>query len=262
MSLGKAVRPIAFANLLIGLLAWGVIWGVWSATAADAPSGNDLGMREVRGRAYDLSAGPDALIAGATVAYTRDGSPGGVVTTDERGEFSFALPLYDTDRVRITASADGFTSATISLSGGDVVYRFPTVELGLLPAHSGHRISGHLSSDVFCSRDAGGVGINLEPSGRSTLTTADGTFAFEHVSAGDYVLHIESGDFDVPVTVMDEDAVVQFCINCADALDSAPQFGARATGATCRGDCDQKAVVTAGELVRSVSLVLGARAAD
>jgi len=52
MSLGKAVRPIAFANLLIGLLAWGVIWGVWSATAADAPSGNDLGMREVRGRAY------------------------------------------------------------------------------------------------------------------------------------------------------------------------------------------------------------------
>ena len=90
---------------------------------------------------------------------------------------------------------------------------------------------------MFCSRDADGVGITLEPSGRSTLTAADGTFAFEHVSDGDYVLHIESGDFDVPVTVADEDAVVQFCINCADALDIAPLSGTAGTSVAAHGSC-------------------------
>jgi len=237
-----ARRPQQLVRVLLGLLVGSAGWALGTVSpAAGQPAAavrsSDLGKREIRGRAYDLSAGPDALIAGATVTYARLGSRGRAVTTDERGEFSFALPLHDTDDVRISAAAPGFSPATITLSAADVVYRFPTIELGLLPAQSGHRISGHLTSDVFCSRDADGVGITLEPTGRSTLTAADGTFAFEHVVDGDYILHIESGDFDVPVAVAGDDAVVQFCISCADALNIEPRSGLPGTSVAAQGSC-------------------------
>ena len=204
-------------------------------SAARAAAG-DLGAREVRGRVYDLTGGPDALIAGATLSYASE-SGGGLVSSNDRGQFAFTLVLNDADHVRITATTRGYEPATITLSARDVVYRFAAVELGLVPVQSSHRISGHLSSDILCTRDAAGIGITLEPTGRSTLTAADGTFAFEQVSDGEYVLHIETGDFDVPAVVVGEDVVVQFCIHCADALTIAPQFGPPGTTVSARGSC-------------------------
>jgi hypothetical protein len=190
----------------------------------------------VRGRVYDLNTGPDALIAGATLSYASEAG-GGLVSSDDAGQFIFTLVLHDADQIRITATAPGYQPAMFTFSARDVVYRFATVELGLVPAQTSHRISGHLSSDILCNRDAAGVGISLEPTGRSTITAADGTFTFENVSDGDYVLHIETGDFDVPATVADEDVVVQFCIYCADALIIAPQAGPPGTTVAAQGTC-------------------------
>jgi hypothetical protein len=189
------------------------------ATQPSAPRGDTRGAREIRGRVYDLSAGPDGLIAGATVSYVHfvgtERAAADAIRSDGRGEFVFTRALRDSDLIRITATAPGYETLSISASAGDLIYRFPVVEFGLMPvADSVHRVAGHLSSDSSCARRAGGAVLTLQPTGRSTLTAADGTFAFEHVANGDYVLHVDSSDADIPVTVAGKDALVQYCVDC------------------------------------------------
>jgi hypothetical protein len=202
----------ALAVLLIARAAVG------GSDASAAAVAGDLGQREIRGRVYDLASGPDALIAGATVTWVDPRNPLArhTLRTDARGEFILPLSLRDSDVVRITSEAPGYDPLTISPRAVDLVYRFPIVELGLRPrAESVHRIAGHLAADSFCAGDQATRAIALLPTGRSTLSSDGGAFAFDGVADGDYVLRTGAGGPGVPVRVAGRDAVVQVSISCS-----------------------------------------------
>lgn len=102
-------------------------------------------------------------------------------------------------------------------------------------ATPGYRVSGHLSGGNFCLSDASPVVVELTPTGRVAMTGTDGTFAFDGVASGDYVLAVDTRPFQLPLTVADHDEAVQFCLDCPAALRVEPRHGLAGSIATAVG---------------------------
>ena len=220
-------RALTWLVFALAVLAIARAAAAGTAAPPSSEQAGSLGHREIHGRVYDLAEGPDALIAGATVSYVdpRDSDPRvrRTLHTDAHGEFTLPLTLRDSDVIRITTEAPGYEPLTISPLAVDLVYRYPVVELGLRPrADSVHRIAGLLATDPVCAGEKATRAIALLPTGRSTLSSDGGSFAFEGVVDGDYVLRTEPGGPGVPVRVAGRDAVVQVSVGCSNALATSP----------------------------------------
>ena len=218
-------RALTWLVFALAVLAIARAAAAGTAAPPSSEQAGSLGHREIHGRVYDLAEGPDALIAGATVSYVdpRDPRVRRTLHTDAHGEFTLPLTLRDSDVIRITTEAPGYEPLIISPLAVDLVYRYPVVELGLRPrADSVHRIAGLLATDPVCAGEKATRAIALLPTGRSTLSSDGGSFAFEGVVDGDYVLRTESGGPGVPVRVAGRDAVVQVSVGCSNALATSP----------------------------------------
>jgi hypothetical protein len=93
---------------------------------------------------------------------------------------------------------------------------------GLANAQSGHRITGHAAIDTDCSGDRAGELVALEPLALTTITAADGTFAFEDVPDGVYSVVVAPGCppssyciEPVTVEVRGADVNVEVCFNAS-----------------------------------------------
>jgi hypothetical protein len=95
---------------------------------------------------------------------------------------------------------------------------------GTGPAHaqSGHRITGHAAIETDCSGDRAGELVALEPLALTTITAADGTFAFEDVPDGIYSVVVSPGCppssyciEPVTVEVRGADVTVEVCFNAS-----------------------------------------------
>lgn len=182
--------------------------------------------------AYHLHMTP-ALFSGTPVPTTTGATSLGMETV------TFRLRAAQAGASSIQLSVDYETERGCV---GDPVFFFRAAESQMFPiavaAAAMHRVAGHLSSDLFCTSDAAGVAVTLQPTTRATLTAADGTFAFEDVADGDYVLQIEPGNYTLPVTVAGgQNVQIEFCIGCANALAISPIQGPVGTVVTAQGTC-------------------------
>ena len=210
-----------------------------TATPSSSPTfglTGDLGVREISGLVYDASRGLDASIAQASIVY-RQTSPletdvSGAITTDTEGQYRFALFLRDTDLLNLQVEAPGYLPTEAMQIGLDLWWNIGDgsgpINVGLYPVRSpgNRRILGHVARNSFtCGDDWSGVTLLLRPTEQTATTLSDGTFAFEDVKDGDYVLTLPPSqtsnvDFTcdplaesvcVPVSVRGHNASVDLC---------------------------------------------------
>ena len=178
----------------------------------------DLGTKHVVGRVYDAAAGVQARIAGAAVSFSAPHGSGSV-QSDAQGAFAFDLFLHDTDSVTIRAAADGFAAAELHISGVDLWFH-ESVDLAL--QRPGARVGGIVHPTVDCPVDTSVVVVldGAAPGATARRTTAapDGTFAFEAVPDGDYVVRVET---DCPLSVYPPQTLT--VAGAAVSLDLAPE---------------------------------------
>jgi hypothetical protein len=238
-----------------------------SATPTPSPTlalTGDLGVREVYGIVYDAARGLGTPIAQASVRYRQTSPPeaqaSGAVMTDAEGQYRFALFVRDTDVVSLRVEAPGYLPTDSLQSGLDLWWAIGDgsvpINLGLHRSGSTRntRILGHVARNSFtCGDDWSGVSLVLRPTEQTTTTLSDGTFAFEGVEDGDYVLTLppsqpSSVELDcdplaesvcIPVSVRGHNVSVDLCPReCwPHRVDIVPTAGDEGTEIEVSGRC-------------------------
>lgn len=196
-----------------------------------------LGDREIRGRVYARADG--SPIAGATVSYADldrsiEGNSGSG-ETDAEGRFAFTLFLYTWDFVSVSVAASGFVPASRSTTAGTLVGAELT--FGLAPPSPLHQVRGRASLGPWCTPPGEPLSVTLDPGGAQTSTATDGSFAFDDVADGEYVLRIAGGPDQEAVIVDGRDQDVAFCSGCEAPFTIAPLHGTVGTTVESQGDC-------------------------
>ncbi|HSP97459.1 MAG TPA: carboxypeptidase-like regulatory domain-containing protein [Candidatus Dormibacteraeota bacterium] len=192
-----------------------------AVAASRAVADDNLGQRIVRGRVYNLDRGEGVPIASATISFRNLQGTGpdasGLAVSDVNGNFAFSLVLHSSDIVRLTTSAPGFEAFTTSDRADQLVGRNPAIEIGLGEASPGfHRVRGHLAMGASCATDAPNVQVRLRRSGQMTRSGTNGTFHFDGIADGDYILRVGRLDLELPVTVAGQDQEIMFCLDCPE----------------------------------------------
>jgi len=152
--------------------------GQGTPTPAPLPSPTAIGVlgnTQIDGRVHDASRGADFGIAAAKVDYlqisSRGGQGSGSVSADNAGLFGFALYLYDSDLVSITASAPGFATESYDFTGVDAAYDF--LRIGLVPLGGTLEVAPAELLSLGCGGEAEVIVRNAEPLGGEPLVVAE-----------------------------------------------------------------------------------------
>lgn len=230
----------------------------------------------VTGLVYDVSIGPDAPIAGARVAYEYYG--GGaypdvsdVVLADADGRYRIELPFGPNDALALSVQADGYGMLRYGTGASELSTGAP-IDFGLPPIGGVARVAPDQASFVCGDRFTVTV-TNVGPPGE-TLTIVDFQFGFAYsqgVYGQNFAWDIDQIEFPLFLAPGEQVAFPvwfdpgQFAsrlyvdvISGSRAEATGTYFGGRNADCGCRGDCDGDGEVSIGELVRAVSLVLGA----
>ncbi len=169
----------------------------------------------LRGRVLDSNGG---TIAGATVRAQTDGvgesrAPGtaeepanawlAATLTDELGRFQMSLPPGP---VRLTAEASGYSRISAQLQLSEQSER--TIEIALTPASVivGRLLDEESSAPIVgLSVQAQRIGTVVSSQGNAT-TDLEGSFRIQGLTAGSYLLTLQSSTWAIPPTTVPVDA--------------------------------------------------------
>ena len=264
-------------------------------TPTPGPPTDELVSKTVSGLVVDRFDGSG--LAGVTVHYydydqLTGSARSGDAVTDGDGRFELEVELRGPDRVAIDASADGYVTERLDLSGGEL-WALPALDINLLPLRGSVEVTPHSGVSLGCEGDGLVTITNSQPDGGEDLTIVD-LWPSNSYSQGDYGngFTADLSAIELPITLAPGEHIA-FPVHYSSAGQSFPSrltvrmrstagesagfavpYRGQVAGcgtptptptpggsARCAGDCDGDGAVTIAELVREVAWGLGHRVA-